>query len=168
MRLTRHEVHVGGGINPTVHAPNFRHDATPVYSFTTSIDLEATVTWPEERTGELFSLTVYGERPARPELSETLRDYRKLDADGAPMYRKSRSKAVPVYDLPPGAGYLSRVRGQPRWTGAVWVFAETATAMVALLAAAPRRLFVFVHELRVARKRWIKSLSLQTTDPAEE
>lgn len=168
MRLTRYELRVGGGINVTVRDSRLRHEDTPVYDFSTSIELIALVTSPEDRVGERFALSVCGDTPARWDLSQTLADRHIRDEAGALVYRRRRGESVPVYDIPHGAGYLSKSRGQKRWTGAIWVPAETATAMLALLAPAPRRLFISLHELRVARRRWIVSLSLQTTDPDEE
>jgi len=78
-----------------------------------------------------------------------------------------RGELRPVYDVPEGIGILNKVRGTQNWTGAAWVAPNTISDMLTLLPTVDP-LYVFLHEVKIGRNRWIKGITLQTTDPAEE
>ena len=90
-----------------------------------------------------------------------------LDEYGAHKYRKVRGNMVPVYDIPKDIGFLDKVRGGKAWSGAVWVAPQTTTDMLAVLPSV-RPLYLALHELKIERRRFVSSLTLQTTHPAEE
>lgn len=167
LKLTDHSVSAGAGINHAVHDPRLRHDETPVYSFSTSIEFVAVATYPEDRLEQQLILSVYGDQADMEGFSQVLGDRHARAEDGEPEYRKLRGQLVPVYDLPKGIGYLEKVRGQQSWRGAAWIPPQMVTDMLILLVG-NRPLYLSLHELKVARRRWIVGLTLQTTDPAEE
>ena len=80
-----------------------------------------------------FFITVYGRQRDEHELDTRLSDYHVRDEHGIPKYRKSRGKEIAVYDLPKGMGLLQTVRGEPRWSGWLWVPEETVSQMLTLL-----------------------------------
>ena len=61
LTLTDHSVTVGASVNPYLTDRKLRHDRTPLYSCTTTIDFVAVATWPEDRLQHRFNLTVYGD-----------------------------------------------------------------------------------------------------------
>lgn len=74
---------------------------------------------------------------------------------------------MPVYDVPKGIGHIEQQRGTKIWTGWTWVSPRSVADMLILLPHV-KPLFIQIHELKIARLRWIISMSLQTSDPAEE
>lgn len=167
LRLRQHSAHVDASINHELHSPNFRCENTRIYSFTSHIELDATAYWPDERADEEFSFTIYGLSPYNQKLKKTLNNCHERDEEGALRFQKVRGELRPVYNVPQGIGLLNKIRGTQNWSGTAWVGPNTISDMLQLLTTvAP--LYIFLHELRIARKRWIKGITLQTTDPAEE
>ena len=167
LRLRQYSAHVDASINAELHMPAFRYDGTRIYSFDSRIELAATAYWPEERAGEEFALSIYGLSPYDDRLPQTLKDCQERDEKGALRFRKVRGELRPVYDVPEGIGILNKVRGTQNWTGAAWVAPNTISDMLTLLPTVDP-LYVFLHEVKIGRNRWIKGITLQTTDPAEE
>lgn len=167
LRLQRYSGHVGAAINSELHIPAFRYEGTRIFSFSSRLELAATAYWPEERAGQEFAFTIYGLSHYDERLQQTLKDCQERDNEGGLRYRKVRGELRPVYDVPEGIGILDKVRGTQNWTGAAWVAPHTISDMLALLPTVDP-LYVFLHEVKVGRNRWIKGITLQTTDPAEE
>lgn len=80
------------------------------------------------------------------------------DKYNAPQYRTYRGKQVPVYVPPKGMGMIDKVRGELRWTG----------SDLLILLGQGRPLFIGIDERKHERTRWLHSVSLQMTDPAQE
>jgi len=167
LRLQQYSAHVDASINSELHMPAFRYEGTKIYSFDSRLELGATAYWPEDRAGEEFAFTIYGLSPHDERLQQTLRDCQERDEKGGLRFRKVRGELRPVYDAPEGIGILDKVRGTLNWTGAAWVSPSTVSDMLALLPAIDP-LYVFLHEVKIGRNRWIKGITLQTSDPAEE
>jgi len=167
LKIRSFNVSINASINCDARVPRYYHDDTKVYDFKTCLDIEGISTYPEEREGEAYSITVYGAEPSSDNFNMTLVDCHVRDEDGLPRYRKVSGKQVPVYDVPKGIGLLERHRGAKCWGGWVWVSQPTVSDMLALLPHV-QPLYIHIHELRIGRKRWIAGLTLQTTDPAEE
>lgn len=74
---------------------------------------------------------------------------------------------VPICISPKGMGLIDKIRGEPRWTAWLHVWPCFASEALALCGHG-RPLFMAVHERKSDRSRWIQSVCLQTTDPAEE
>ena len=90
-----------------------------------------------------------------------------VDEYRAPRYREYRGKRVPIYAPPKGIATLDKIHGEPRWHSAIFVSPRFITDLLILLGHT-RNLFVAIHERKLERQRWIQSVGLQTTDPAEE
>ena len=167
LRLQRYSAHVDASINSELHMPAFRYEGTKIYSFDSRLELAATAYWPDERAGEEFAFTIYGLSHYDERLQQTLKDCQERDDKGDLRFRKVRGELRPVYDVPEGIGILNKVRGTQNWTGAAWVAPNTISDMLTLLPTVDP-LYVFLHEVKIGRNRWIKGITLQTTDPAEE
>ena len=137
-----------------------------VFDFHTHIEVVGVCTYPEERQGASYQVTVYGEE-RNGEFEKRLSDYVARDAEGNIKRRKSRGIEAPIYVPPNGIGLLDKRRGENLWNGVVWVAARTTSDMLTLLTRV-ERLYISIHEKRVGRQRWILRLTLQTSDPAEE
>ncbi len=101
------------------------------------------------------------------DIRATLRDVQERDEYGSPKYRPHRGRQIPVYNPPPGMGLIEKVRGEPRWSAWLHVSPSFASDALGLLSNG-RSLFLAIHERKKDRARWVQSVSLQTTDPAEE
>jgi hypothetical protein len=58
---------------------------------------------------------------------------------------------------------MTRSEGNPGWRRSH----QLTTGMLILLGH-DRQLYLHVHEMKAERQRWIRSIALQTTDPATE
>lgn len=170
IRLTAHEARIDATINYDVYAPQLAirlNEDDPLFVFRTILTITGTAIWPEKRQGEIFELTIYGDDAPSSEVNLRLRDVHARTKSGAQQYRQYRGREVPVFDPPKGIGFLDKVRGEPRWQG--WITAAPrfiSDALVLLGREMP--LYIALHEQRYERTRWIRSLALQTTDPADE
>ncbi|MCB0253941.1 MAG: hypothetical protein KDI55_09445 [Anaerolineae bacterium] len=138
-----------------------------VFRFETQLELTSLCTNPASRAGDRYDITLFGDPRAR-DVRATIKDLRKLDKDGSPVYKKLKSGLVPVYKDPPPLAYLEKVRGKPRYTGYLWVTPQFVTDCLILVTSKSKPVYVSLHEIREHRQRRIRSLSIQTTDPAEE
>jgi hypothetical protein len=161
------DARIDASINYEARDPRSQHDDVRVYSFESSLEISGVCTYPEDRAGMEFFITVYGRQRDAHELDARLSNYHVRDEHGIPKYRKSRGKEIAVYNLPKGMGLLQTVRGEPNWSGWLWVSEETVSQMLTLLTGRSP-LYLAIHERKVDRTRWINGLCLQTTDPAEE
>ena len=131
------------------------------------MEISGICTYPENREGDKYLFTVYGDQSDEGDLNARLKEFHIKDKNGDPKYRKSRDHYLPVYEIPKGIGFIQKERGVNSWNGCIWVPNQTVAMMLTLLDKMGA-LFVELHERRIARNRWINSLSLQTTDPAYE
>jgi hypothetical protein len=167
IRVQNHKARVGASINHRANDKRYRHDGLRVYQFDSSLEIAGLCTYPEERAGEGYSITVYGDRSDEGDLDARLKEYHVKDKHGNPKCRKSGGRYMPVYEIPKGVGFLQKERGENSWNGCAWVPNQTVSMMLTLLVG-NGPVFVELHERRVARNRWINGLTLQTTDPAYE
>jgi hypothetical protein len=170
IRVERYEVSVGASINHNVYAPQYAwrlDEDDPIYKFIMHLTITGKSTYPKDRAGETYELTIYGNDAPSQRHNATLKDAQVRDERGSPQYRAYRGRQIPVYDPPKGLGLLSKIRGEPRW--AAWLFVPTRCAndMLVLLSQG-RDLFLAVHERKNGRTRWLQGMELQTNDPAEE
>ena len=167
LRLTGYSARVDASISYKVRdLRNYDEDAR-VYAFESVVELQATATWPEERSGQQYSLTVYGREPSPGEFSVTLAQCRARDEEGRLVFKKVHGNEIPKFEVPKGIGHLDRIRGTQGWTGWAWVSRRTVSDMLRLLSNV-EPLYVAIHEFRLGRHRWIVGLTIQTTNPAEE
>lgn len=131
------------------------------------LTITGTLTYPEKRAGDGYELTVCGGDVRSSDLNATVKDVQARDEYGSPQYREYRGRQIPVYNPPSGLGHLEKVRGEARWTG--WLFVASRFVNDALvLLSHGKSLFLAIHECKDKRKRWIRALSLQTTNPEDE
>ena len=89
------------------------------------------------------------------------------DHNRVPKYRKYRGQEIPVYAPPKGIGRIDKMRGEARWTGALFVPPRYVTDLLILLGHT-RKLFMGIDEKKIERVRWIQHFSVQTSDPADD
>ncbi|MDB4409293.1 hypothetical protein N9235_00560 [Gammaproteobacteria bacterium] len=167
LELTGYKAAVDAAINYEVKNLRNCFSDTRIYRFDSSVEITGTCIYPDERALENYEISVYGREESSGELDLTLKDCHVLDDDYTPKYRKIRGKEVPVYKIPKGLGLLNRIRGTKNWSGYAWVPPRTVSDMQVLLVGT-RPLYLALHELKIGRHRWIDSLTVQTTNPAEE
>ncbi len=144
-----------------------RWDRIAYKGFDSNLEIAGICTYPEERLGQRFSITVRGNQPDQGDLNVRLQEFHVNDKNGDPKYRKLRGYDRPVYDVPKRVGLLEKVRGENSWHGWICVPEITVAVMLTLLERR-RPVFVEMHERRVERNRWINGVTLQTADPAYE
>jgi hypothetical protein len=170
LRVEGYEAEVSAAVNRHVYAPHLAYDfddSDPLYKFTARLVITATSIDPEQRAGEAYELTIRGDDTRSHGIGLTLRDVQVRDEDGTPQYRKYRGRQVPVYTTRHGLGLLNKVAGEARWTAWLFVSVQCTNDMLTLLGH-KRDLFVSLEEMRQGRDRWVRSISVQTTDPREE
>lgn len=113
INVSSYKAFVDASINYEVRDKRHYSGDAKVYKFSSNIEIEGICTWPEERAGDKYTFTIYGQeiRPGDFELS--LSDCHVVDENWIPKYKKVRGKDVPVYDVPKGLGTLEKIRGAP-------------------------------------------------------
>ena len=152
------------------HSPQYAWRETkrqPLYEFETHVEIEAICTYPDERAGDAYELTMYSEDDPESEIYWKLGDVQVVDEHRVPQYRKYRGKQIPVYAPPRGMGTLDKVRGERRWRAAIWVRPRFTNDVLVLLGHG-KQLYLSIHERKLERQRWVQGITVQTTDPAEE
>ena len=110
IKIRDHKARVGASINHKANDKRYRHDELRVYQFDSALEIAGICTYPEERSGDRYQVTVYGDRFDEGDLDARLKEFHIKDKDGNPKYRKSRGHHLPVYDIPKGVGYLQKNR----------------------------------------------------------
>ena len=156
----------GTNVDVRVNSPYHISDDTPIYDFYTVLDLTGIITYPEDRANADFNLTIYGGDKKR-HTDLTLKDTIQVDKNGQTVMKKKKGAYYPVYNIPPGIATIEKVRGENRWH--TWIFAAPDyTRDSLILLSSGKQTYISIHERKIERRRWIQSLSLQTTDPLEE
>lgn len=167
IRVSAYEARTEAGLNISlVGGRPFDDDPEDfVFAFGTQVVINGVSTYPAERAGENFEITLRASDGSswRPRL----KDIHTRDEHQSPVYRKYRGEHYAVYKPPPGLGTLERRRTDKTWQCYLPVEPKLTTDMLILLTQS-RQLYVYIHEKKSDRRRWIQSISLQTTDPAEE
>lgn len=146
---------------------HFADDDDPVLEYVTALDISGVCIAPEARAGDAYEISIRGDEGRRSEKLLTLKDLQDRDEDRVPIYKTYRGENYPVYRDIPGIATLNKTRGENRWDAWIQVAPRLVSDMLALLPTG-RPLYLAIHERKLDRKRWIESISLQTTDPAEE
>ncbi|RRI02288.1 hypothetical protein EH240_12530 [Mesorhizobium tamadayense] len=169
IRVERCETSVEAAVNYNVYRTESldSDDDDPLYRFTTRLTVAGISTYPQERAGDTYEVAIYADNLGSGDIRATLRDVQERDEYGSPKYRQYRGRQIPIYSPPPGMGLIDKIRGEPRWT--IWLRVSPCFTSDALaLLSSGRLLFLAIHERKKDRARWVQSVSLQTTDPAEE
>jgi hypothetical protein len=170
VRLERYEVEAGVDVNLHLEHPHLAfHDADddPLFEHITRLVLTGTTTYPSDRAGECFELTIRGDDSASTRVGLKLRDMQLRDNNRVPQYREYRGQTLPVYRPVPGIASVSRAGKTSPWTAWINLAPRLVSDMLALLSMSGR-LYLAILERNQGRERWIRRLSLQTRDPASE
>ena len=168
VQVTRFDVRIGAGFSLQVLGEelNWCDPDTPVFEASRHLELTGVFLAPPDRKEHELRLHVYGERASAQRCRDRVVDYHVLDRHGNPKYRQRKGYQVPVYDLPNGMAVLSKRRGVPEWDMALFTDLSIVSDWLVMRGIEP--LYLALHELKVDRRRWIRSVDLQTTDPMEE
>jgi len=170
LRVEDYKARVDASLNHYAHHPEYAFRDTeeePLYHYLANLEIAATFTFPEDRVGHTCELTIYGDDHPESNTYWKLKDVQKRNEYRAPEYRTYRGKDIPVYLPPKGMGVLERMRGESRWRGTFWAQPRFLSDLLLLLGH-NRTLFLSITERKIERHRWMQSVTLQTTDPAEE
>lgn len=167
VKLSETSSTISAGINWKIHDRRYAEDSTPIYRFDSDLELSGSITYPDERAGNEFKLLVYGRELHDGQFQATLEDYHVRDAQGVRKYRKRGDQHVPVYDPPDSIGHIEKLRGTLNWSGCVWVSPTTINDMLSLICI-KQQLYFCIDEVKESRRRFIRGITLQTTDPNEE
>jgi hypothetical protein len=167
IKVTKYEVDVGESININLRTtvPYSWDDTDPVVAPDLRVEIVGSCTYPEQRAGDSYELTLYGEKLARDHLR--FEHIRVRDKHNVPVYRKYRGQDYPLFKVPSGLATVERRRGTREWHAALFLGAPTIGRMLTVLSLR-RDLYVSIDEHKIDRQRWVRGFSLQTTDPAEE
>jgi len=170
IRLEHYEAEVEASVNSHAYAPQYAwnlDDDDPLYEFTNGVAITGISTYPPERQGDSYEITLHGKDSPSHRVNAKLRDVQARDKSGSLQYRAYRGRQIPIYVPPNGLGLVDKVRGERRWNAWLFVTPHLINDMLVLLGQ-QRKLFVSLHERKVDRSRWVQSIALQTKDPAEE
>jgi hypothetical protein len=110
-------------------------------------------------------VTISGDDSPFSKTRLTVADVRERDEYRSPKYRKYRGGEIPVFKDVPGLGLLDK--GKTEWTAWVTLNPSLVSDMLVLLGSGSS-LYLGLHERKEQRTRWVNSLTLQTTNPADE
>jgi len=167
-RITDYKLRVEAGINLDLKSGGLRYPepSDPLYTYQTVLTIYGEGVFPDERAGDIFDFLIVSDTGAE-ELRLTIADIQARDRYGGPKNRLYRGVEIPVYDRPPGIITMFPGGGKRHFQCYLPVPPQLASDMLTALAtgAAP---YMAIHEHKVGRKRWIDTLTLQNTHPAEE
>lgn len=167
VQISDHSVSISVGINHEIDDKRQARQNTPIYSNYASIELTGEISDPPERLGHEIMLSIQADNHNIFHFDTKLGDYHVLDENLAPIYLERRGKSIPVYDPPKSIGFIDKQRGAERWNGSAWVPPAIFSDMLTLLRGS-HRLYATVHETRTGKKRAIRGITLQTSDPEDE
>ncbi|WP_405232045.1 hypothetical protein [Lentisalinibacter salinarum] len=170
VRITGYESDISAEISHEVYSPETAFDLdveNPLYDFSTRLELQGIGTYPAERKGHRYEITLLGSDDPGHGLDRKLRDVQEREDEfRAPKYHTYRGRKIPVFREVKGMTILRKVRGENAWDGYFFVPRVLARDALILLQSG-RQVYVGMHEVKIGRDRWIRSINLQTTDPAE-
>jgi hypothetical protein len=170
VHLERYEAEAGVDVNFHLEHPELAFhdpDDDPLFEHITQLVLTGTATYPPDRAGESFELTIRGDDNLSTRVGLKLRDMQLKDENGVPQYREYRGQTLPVYRSVPGIASVSRAGKTAPWTAWITLAPRLVSDMLTLLSVGGR-LHLAILERKQGRERWIRRLALQTRDPANE
>jgi hypothetical protein len=90
IRIQNHKARVGASINHRAKDKRYQHDGLRVYQFGSYLEIAGICTYPEERSGQRFFITVRGDQPDQGDLNARMQEFHVKDKNGDPKYRKTR------------------------------------------------------------------------------
>jgi hypothetical protein len=159
------EVEARLNIDLATSRPLYSTEDDPVFPTSTRLVIRGRSTYPKERAGDVYEISLRGQTSSRTQLA--LKDIHVHNEHHVPIYRKYRGEDVAVYKVPSGLATLERRRADRVWQA--WISDEPRLVSdMLLLMRLERPLFLAIHEMKFERRRWIRSVSLQTSDPGRE
>jgi len=168
IRVDSYQVCADASVNYQVHQPQYAgeiDDEDPLFQYVTNLTIIGTSIYPEERANARYEVTIYGDDAPSRGVYAKLKDAQVRGEYGSPQYREYRGRQIPVYRPPSGFGLIEKLRGELAWTSWLNVAPRLATDMLILLGQ-QRQVYLGIDERKAGRSRWVRSISLQTTDPA--
>ena len=153
--------------NLVLDRPIFYDLEDPAHHFTTSLEVCGFCNSPKDREGDQYVFNFRGGDIYAGELDATLKDFQALDEHGAPVYKKYRRELIPVFTKPRGIATLDKRRGEGIWDAWITVKQSLVHDMLVTLTHI-KPVYIAVHEKKEDRRRWVQSISLQSTNPEEE
>ncbi|SIT57844.1 hypothetical protein BQ8794_410011 [Mesorhizobium prunaredense] len=95
--MERCEASVEAAVNYNVYTPQSAwnsDDDDPLYRFTTRLAVAGISTYPEERAGDTYEVTIYGDNLGSGDIRATLKDVQARDEHGSPQYRSYRGPDI--------------------------------------------------------------------------
>lgn len=164
--LTDFDVSIDAAVNHNLRDERPRPGTEDEYAFefATRLELTGHCTYPDKRAGDLYKVIIWTQKERKGDIPLTLKDFQRIGEDHSPEYKSIRGVSVPVYDPPNGMSVTTKRHGEPIWD--VWMQYPpgTITDMLILLSHTTP-LYLTLHETKKEKKRWIQSLTLQTTIP---
>lgn len=170
LRIDDYKARVETSINHYAHGPQYAFRDTedePLIHFLANLEIIATCVYPDERAGDTYELTIYGDDHPESQTLWKLKDVQVVDEHYSRKYREYRGNRIPVYHPPKGIGMLDKSRGEPHWHGTIWAQPRYITDLLIVLGHS-KRLYLGVRARMIERHRWIQSVSVQTTNPADD
>ena len=90
-----------------------------------------------------------------------------LDRNGVPKYKKRGDLQLPIYEPPDSIGFVEKIRGAQAWQAAIWIPCSAILNMQCLITMSPE-IYIELHEVKIGKRRAVRSINLQTNDPDEE
>jgi hypothetical protein len=164
IRVESYEADAGAGLNLNLVTTHPYNDSPEdfVFAFGTKLEIKGVACYPTERSGEKYEVTFRAKDSGQYRLR--LKDIQARDEHLIPLYRQYRGGSFAVYEPPAGLSTIERRRHDRVWQGCLFVESHFTRDMLILLGH-NRPLYLSVHELKVERQRWIRSISLQSTNP---
>jgi hypothetical protein len=86
IKIRDHKARVGASINHKARDKRYQHDELPVYQFDSYLEITGICTYPENRAGDRYLITVYGDQPGEGDLDKRLQDFRARDKNGEAQF----------------------------------------------------------------------------------
>lgn len=157
-------------VNSDVYNPQYAicpSEDDPLFKASSHLNIRGAFVEPEDRAEHDVTINLYGDDAISTGLKVTLKDAQSRGKYNEPLYKTYRGREIPIYDPPKGLAVLEKVRGESEWNAWIRVPSELISDMLILLGQR-EELFISIHEWKFERRRWIRSIGLQTANPLEE
>jgi hypothetical protein len=167
IRVEHYDADAEAGLNINLVTSRPFDDMPEDFVFESSARLVITgvACYPMEREGETYEVTLVAKDSHGSRLQ--LKDIQARDEHHSPVYRQYRGAHFPVYKAPLGLSTIERRRPDGTWQAYVTVQPQLTTDMLIQLSQ-NRQLYLEIHEMKAERRRWIRSIALKSTNPADE
>jgi len=166
-RVIDYSIRINAGLNHEIFDSAYYYPKCAVYMAYNSLELRGLCCYPEEREGASYIFTLMGKEGPRESFDAVLEDFHVLGKHDEPKYRKRGKYTIPVYDPPISIGFIDSGRKDNPWHAYAWVPHSSITDMYITLSNY-KPLFIALHEVKAKKYRHIRSITLQSVNPAED